>query len=111
MPQSRWTSDNMTFFNIQAICDLLEEDHCTSILEISSQLQSPDCARRSEHKIIHDVLGFRKLSSQLVSQLLTNDHTQLLFKLGWTIFDHISILERIYAGNSQKKSKIDCLKY
>ncbi len=72
MPWSGRPSDSMTFFDIEIICNLLEEDRSISILEICSHLQLLDCANGSVHKIIYDVLGFCKLWSWWVSRLLAN---------------------------------------
>ncbi len=61
--QTGQPSDSMTIENIQQLRDLLEEDCRTIMSELCFCLQAADYARTSVYKIVHDILGFRKLAS------------------------------------------------
>ncbi len=67
-------SDSMTIENIQQLQDLLEEDCRITVSELCFHLQSADCTRTSVYKIVHNILGFRKLGSCWVPRLLTENH-------------------------------------
>ncbi len=64
----------MTIEHIQQLRDLLEEDRRMTVSELCFHLQAADCARTSVYKIVHDILGFRKLTSRWVPHLLIEDH-------------------------------------
>ncbi len=76
-------SDSMTIENIRQLLDLLEEDRRMTVSELCFHLQVADCARTSVYKIVHIILGFRKLASRWVPRLLTEDHKKS--RLGATL--------------------------
>ncbi len=83
-------SDSMTIENIQQLRNLFEEDRRMTVSdlrmtvsELCFRLQAADCTRTSVYKIVHDILGFRKLASRCVPHLLTEDHKKVEWVRPW----------------------------
>ncbi len=68
-----WLLYSMSLNNVQRLLNLLE-DRCMTILELCFHLQAMDWGRSSVHKIVHNVLGFQKLSIRFLSHLLIDEH-------------------------------------
>ncbi len=103
-PRSGRPSDSKTFENVQQIRDLLYEDHRMTISELCFRLQAPECARTSVFRIVHDVLGFRKLSARWVPRLLTEEHRKQRLGAALTFLtayneEGESLISRIITGD------------
>ncbi len=65
--------DSVNEDNIKRVKQLLKEDSRLTLTEMAERMPI-ECGRSSIRVILHDVLGYRKLSARWIPRLLTDDH-------------------------------------
>ncbi len=76
--QSGWPFDSTNDDNIENICTLLNEDYRYTIIEIWNMLDAMECSRAAVWQIVQDTLGYRKVSSQWVLRLFSEEHKKIV---------------------------------